>query len=377
MTVFKQYFKIVKKYLSIIVIYTFIFTGFAIAASTSGNTANSFSAQKAKVAIIDNDNSTLSNLMKDYLKTETKVIELDVDDQADALFYRKADTIITIPDNFEKDIFDNPKIGIKSVPDSAATFLVDQFVNRFMNSAVVYKKSNFTDSELKEHLLKDLQTDGKVNFLAKDQVKLEKVNYFYNFLNYALLAITISIIGIIMSSFLDQNIKRRNLVSSTSYRNINFQLLLGNAFFALLIWLLYACISFGLYGTVMFSSAGLLLLLNTLVFAICALSIGFLLGSTVKNKEAQNGIANVVSLGSSFISGSFVPQMYLGAFVLSIAKFTPSYWFIKNNDSICSLAKFDWNSISPIIGRMAIILGFSIIFFIITNIITRKTREKN
>lgn len=376
MTVFKQYFKIVRKYLSIIVIYTAIFTGFAIAASTSGNTANTFSAEKAKIAIIDQDQSALSQLLTDYLKEETKVVDLSNTSEADALFYRKVDSILTIPSGFEASINSSPRINVKSVPDSSASFLIEQFVNRFITTASIYQKSNFTKEEFNTHLLKDLKTEDNITFLAKDQAKLAKVNYFYNFLNYAMLAITIAIIGMIMTSFLDSNIKRRNIISSTSYRNINVQLLLGNALFAFLIWLLNVGISFLLYGSTMTTTAGLLLMLNSFIFAICCLSIGFLLGSTIKNREAQNGIANVISLGSSFISGSFVPQMYLGTFVLSIAKFTPSYWFIKNNDEICTLAKFNWNSISPIVERMGILLGFSLLFFVITNVITRKLRKK-
>lgn len=104
---------------------------------------------------------------------------------------------------------------------------------------------------------------------------------------------------------------------------------------------------------------------------------GLSLGSFVKNKEAQNGIVNVIALGFSFICGAFVPQQLLGSFVLGIARLLPSYWFIKNNDEIILLSKFDWNSFSPIVMRMVVLLGFAILFFLITNLVSRIKRKNS
>ena len=45
-----------------------------------------------------------------------------------------------------------------------------------------------------------------------------------------------------------------------------------------------------------------------------------------------NGISTVLSLGTSFISGVMVPQELLGDRVLTIAKFFPTYYFVRIND---------------------------------------------
>ena len=43
-------------------------------------------------------------------------------------------------------------------------------------------------------------------------------------------------------------------------------------------------------------------------------------------------MSTVLSLGTSFISGVMVPQEVLGENVLKIAKFFPTYYFVKINE---------------------------------------------
>jgi ABC-2 type transport system permease protein len=179
-----------------------------------------------------------------------------------------------------------------------------------------------------------------------------------------------------MNSFNKTNLKRRNIVSNYSYKKINMQLFAGNLCLMAGIWLLYIGISFILYFDTMVTYYGLLMIINSFVFCITVLSIGFLIGSVVRNRQATDGIVNVLALGSSFLCGAFVPQEFLGDFVISISKVLPSYWFIKNNNDISKLSSFDFNSLQPIFINMLIVLAFGIVLFIITNVIS-KLRIKN
>ena len=51
---------------------------------------------------------------------------------------------------------------------------------------------------------------------------------YYNFSNYMLITITMVIVTMIMVSFNEEKIKRRNLVSPVSYKSMNRQIMLGN-----------------------------------------------------------------------------------------------------------------------------------------------------
>ena len=74
------------------------------------------------------------------------------------------------------------------------------------------------------------------------------------------------------------------------------------------VWLVLISASFVMYGSYMFTTNGLLLLLNSFIFTLAALSISYLIGNLVKSRGAMSAAANVFALGTSFLSGVFVPQ---------------------------------------------------------------------
>jgi len=165
------------------------------------------------------------------------------------------------------------------------------------------------------------------------------------------------------------------MISSMKVSKFNRDLLLSNSLFALILWILYIILSFILIGNMMFTMHGLMYILNSFVFAICTLCIAFLLGNMIINKDAINGIINVIALGSSFLCGAFVPMEYLPKSVLSIAHILPSYYYIKNNNLISKIENIDLVNLKPILINMIILIVFALIFIIITNIITRRTRK--
>ena len=379
MTVFKNYFKIVKSFLPTIIIYTVIFSVFAILVTGEG-TMDVFQASTPKVAIINNDeNGILVNRFIEYVESNSEIIEIQNDETviSDSLFYRNIDFIMFIPENFTEEFISGEIVQIETrrVPDSYASTYAQMLYNRFWSVASVYLEAGLSEEEISNIILKDLKEVAEVRVLDTDQNTLQRASGFYNFTNYTFLAILLFVVGMLMAIYNDKNIKRRNLSSPISIKKFNAQLFLGNACITFLIWLAYVIISVLVFGSVMFTANGLLMMLNALVFCVTALSIAFLIGNLVKNKEAQNGIVNVVALGTSFLCGAFVPQEMLGSFVLSIARFLPPYWFIKNNNEIARLSNFDFGTMQPILINMAIVLAFGIGFFIITNVIGRMRKQ--
>ena len=85
MTIFKTFFKVGKKYIGSIIMYSAIFLSIALAiAKFNGNTTvEDFKASRVKVAVFDHDNSKLSQGMLSYLEENHTVVEVkeDVDMQ--------------------------------------------------------------------------------------------------------------------------------------------------------------------------------------------------------------------------------------------------------------------------------------------------------
>ena len=169
-----------------------------------------------------------------------------------------------------------------------------------------------------------------------------------------------------------------------SYKKYNRQLFLSISLFAIVLWLIYVALSFVLIGNTMFETHGLIYIANSFAFTICsvsiinlfvltlcALTIAFLIGNLLSNKEAINGIVNVVALGSSFLCGAFVPTEWLPDSVLKIAHILPSYWYIQNNETLKTLEIINFNTLKPILVNMGVLIGFAVVFIII---VTRKKR---
>ena len=136
-------------------------------------------------------------------------------------------------------------------------------------------------------------------------------------------------------------------------------------------------LSLVLFKDLMLSSNGIAFIINSFVYAICSLIIGFLIGNITQNKNAIGGIVNVVALGSSFLCGCFVPFNYMPNYVIKIAHILPTYYFVSNNELIKDMEVFDFSNIRPLLINTAIIIAFCIIFITLTNFISKKKRIVN
>lgn len=205
---------------------------------------------------------------------------------------------------------------------------------------------------------------------------LAKVSFYYNFASYSILAGCVFVICIILSSFKSRNISRRTVISSMNYRKYNMQLLIANGLFAVILWGFYIIIARILFGDMIFTEHGIIFILNSFVFTICALTIAILIGNIVNSKEAISGIVNVVALGSSFICGAFVPMEWLPEGVLKFAHLLPTYWYIKTNEALKTLEEVNLDTVKPLLVNMLVILGFAVLFVVITNAMSAKKRRE-
>ena len=313
------------------------------------------------------------------MKKKCKFVDLKGQSLEDALFYRDVSTILFLPEDFGKEIMEHktPKVIIKSTQDVNAS-LTELILNKYIQTAYAYSRIAKTEEEVVEYMNATLSKETKVEVLSKlDTSHLNKATFYYNFLNYSLLAGLIYVICLIISSFKEEKIEKRTIVSSMEYKKFNRSLLLSNGLFALFLWAFYIILSMIMVGNIMLTTHGLFYILNALIFSGCAVSIAFLIGNVIRNKNAINGIVNVIALGSCFLCGAFVPMEMLPKYVLNIAHILPSYWYIKTNEVIKTTEIFNIDSITPMIINMGVVILFTIGFVIITNIITKRNRKKD
>ena len=380
MTVFKTFLKILNKNKFIIILYTVFLIGFGgFNMQTSDNSTN-FVASKPDIMIVnyDEEKGITKDLIK-YITDNSNIIELNNNEEAinDGLFYRDVNYVIYIPENYGKDFMDgkNPEINIKSTGDYQSSF-AEMLLSRYIKVANIYQKSIKNEDELTSKINETLSKQSEVEITSKlDTDSLAKATFYYNFASYSILACLVYVICLVLSSFKDIKIQKRTIISSTDYRKLNRQLLLSNSLFSIILWGVYVALSFVLIGDVMFSNQGIIYLINSFIFTMCATTIALFIGNLVSNKNAINGIVNVIALGSSFLCGAFVPMEWLPDGVLKIAHILPSYYYISSNESLKTLEVFNLETMQPIITNMIVILGFSILFIILTNIVSKRKQK--
>ena len=380
MTVFKTFLKILNKNKFIIILYTLFlifFGGFNM--QTSESNIN-FVASKPDIMIVnyDEEKGITKDLIK-YIEENSNVVDLKNNEDAinDALFYRDVNYVVYIPKNYNKDFMDgkNPEIEIKSTGDYQSSF-AEMLLSRYIKVANIYQKSINSEEELINKINETLSKKSEVKITSKlDTNILSKATFYYNFANYSIMACLIYVVCLILASFKDIKIQKRTIISSTNYKNLNRKILLSNSLFSIILWMIYVVLSFILVGDIMFSIHGIFYLINSFVFTICATTIALFIGNIVSNKNAISGIVNVISLGSSFLCGAFVPMEWLPDGVIKIAHILPSYYYISNNEVLKTLELINLNTIKPILLNIIIVLSFSIMFIILTNIVSKRKQK--
>ena len=176
--------KILKKNIGLVIIYLVIFFSVAMAlqAAASKEHLEDFEKARVDIAVADNDQSTLSHALTDYLKTIHNVSEISSDPSVmqEELFYRNAEYIVQIPKDFYKTciVQDNP-ISVTKIPGSYTSFYVDQQINAWLNNVRTYIASGFSQKEAAKAALE--QPSSRVSMYQDTETTSETPAYTYYF----------------------------------------------------------------------------------------------------------------------------------------------------------------------------------------------------
>ena len=374
MTVFKTFWKVVNKYKGTIILYTVMLLTFGTMNLKTNDINTTFTNSKPDVLIIDQDESLISKNLVDYFDKFANLVKVEESEDKidDALFYRDVSYVIYIPYGYEKDILNgiNPELEIKSAGDYEAS-LANMLLSRYINVQNIYSKSVDND-ELIEAINNNLANSANVNIVSKmDNVKSSNMASFFNFASYSIMAVIMYIICLVLSSFHDENVNKRTIVSSMNYKKYNRLVLISSFGFSFIVWILYTLLGFVLLDD-MLSIRGVIYIINTFVFSFCALNLALLISSLTSNKNAINGIVNVLALGQAFLCGAFIPAEFLPEFVLKIAHIFPSYWYINSNNLMSTMEVINFNNMKPVFANLLVLIIFSIVFMIINNFVSLK-----
>lgn len=377
MTVFKYFFKVLKKYKFMLLLFTAILLFFGGFNSKTGDNTVQFTREKPSVLLInEGKENKFTKHFRAYIKENANIKKIEKGKEDDALFYRDVNYILYIPANYEEDWLagKNPQINVKSTGDYEATYM-ERIVHKYLKLANLYRDGR-TEDEILNKISENIENNVMVKVASQEKAsQIAQMTTYFNFANYSILAGCVFVVATALSSFKERKIRDRMLISKTKESAYDRSLFLGNLVFGFVLWILYVGIGVLVVGRIPFYHL-LAFSLNALLFTICSISIAFLIGSHIRNKEAINGIVNVVALGSSFLCGAFVPVEYLPEGVLKVAHILPSYWYIQNNESIKKMETWNFETVNPLFVQAGILLLFTVFFLFVTYFLALKTRKR-
>lgn len=386
MQVFKVYFKVIRSnrgqlimYVMIFLLMTFLVSAFYSNVSTP-QTA-SFSVSRPKASIINEDES--SALVKGFTEFFSEHVSLQNmdgrgDALKDALFFHSVEYAVKIPKGFTEAFMKGEDVSLEAAgtPDSTNAVFLQTLVDKYFSTAALYVKygKGIDQAMLAQLVRADLNKTAPVWVESSTPVRPNEGQHLYvfNYMSYTLFAVLILGVTTFMLSFNETDLKRRNLCAPIRSASMNLQMFLANMVFGTVCWALMSGLGVAIYAKEMISIQGLWLCLNAFVFMIACLGISFLLGTLIKKRNSQAPLQNTLTLAFSFLSGAFVPQFMLGKTVLTIASFTPTYWYIKSNHAITALSSFSLTNIAPVLFNMLIVLGFGAASLLVAMAISKK-----
>ena len=380
MIVFNTFWKVINKYKGTIILFTVMLVAFGGINTTSSNSTVDFTNSKPDIAIVNKDeNKGLTKNLISYLKKNTNVKDIKNEEEAldDALFYREVNYIIYIPKDYHNDVLSGktPEIDIKTVGDYTSS-LAEMLLTRYLKIQSIYSKNISNEQELVKAINQNLTKTAEITITSKiDTSKTSKVSRYFNFASYSIMFIIIFVICMVSASFNEKTIKKRTMISSMNYKTHNKYILRASFIYSSLVWLLYMILGVVLFSSTMLSIRGLIYSLNAFIFTFSSLTLALLLSTLINDKNAVNGIVNVIALGSAFLCGAFIPTEWLPESVITISRIFPTYWYVNSNDLLTNLQSINMTNLKPILINMLVVIIFSVTFIILNNLVAKKKQK--
>ena len=342
--------KIAKKKLPGSIMYFVIFfvIMFIMSSNANKNVNTSFQASSLDVCVIDKDNSAASQELIDYLAVNHTIVDpedLVSEDLQDSLFYQTVDYILTIPEGFEANLqggsYDDILESSKR-HDAASGYFLDQQIDQYLSSVTLYTQGGFDLDEAfskTNDAIASLSDVKMMDFNKNNTTSDTNMYYFFQYMPYILTVLLLMGLTPILVTFNAKNLSERIGCSSLSLRSKNAQITLGCVVYSILIWLVFMVAGVLFYGAdMMFSTNGLLCILNSFVFLMIGVAIALFISTFSPSANVLNMVSNILTLGMSFLCGIFVPVWLLADNVVAASRFLPASWYVRITNMLGGLS---------------------------------------
>lgn len=387
MQVFKTYFRLLNSYKGIIILYAAIFMGVSVilsgAVSGSGNGEEAFLAERLDIGIIDRDGGVFAKELADYFKEEHDVVGLADDEDAvlNELYWREVDYVVVVPKGFAESLEykegRHMELNCMKVPGSFNSSFFEAELTMYLSKLTGIIESGETLSNAFDMMLDIRDEKAEVSmasFVNGNQG--DRITKFFLYVPYLFITLGITGVGMVLLTFNKKEVKDRTECAPAPLRSRIAGMSGGILVFGagMFVMVLAAAVILT-KGEALRDSRMPYFMLNMFSMLLFSLSLGFLTGTVAKDNNAVNGINNVVSLGLCFIGGVLVDQKLFGDSVLKVAKFFPTYWYVKTNSDISKMASMTDALAKDIRNQVLVVLVYAVVIFALTTVVISGKRR--
>ncbi len=381
MQVFKLYFKVLRKNLTIMFMYVGIFMALVIGVilpSGAGEENQSYTQMKSNFAVFDYDNSMLSQELTDYMQSIHDLQTIADDEREtiqDELYADNVDCVIRIKEGYEE-AFQSGKgdeyLEIYHIPDAIASILFEQNLSSYLSVVNTYLKVGFTMEEAVERSKAAAKESITVELTGKEQNSgLGTVSVYYNYLAWVFMAVCINSIAAVINVLDKKNVRNRIECSPYKFLRMNMEVILGVLVTGFTICAGFVALSIALFSQYLTVETSLLYGLNAFCIMSVTLAITFLVSKVTDQVMVISAISNIVGLGMAFLCGVFVSLELLGDMVINIAHFLPVYWYVRVSEMITA---YNPQEVPTMYAYMGIQLLFAIAITCVGILVARNKR---
>ena len=310
--------------------------------------ATTYEPESARIAVIDRDDDAehVAQSLRSYLALDGEMVTIDDDSislqQAVASNY--VDLIAIVPQGFAERYLQYADNATATQPtiDTVVTrtaYLGMPQAQRTLDAAMATTLDAATADMKQSHIAvvssdseDDGTTPGSSAFAGTLKTGL-----------YPLLLVMPVCTFLVVSTFNDNEIRRRLYSSPARLVSLEAQQMLTCGTFGLLVCAAYTAVTFLLMALAGVSFTGLnavnvgLSFVSLMVYTLMAIACGFLLGSSGFNEMATNGFVNVFALLVMFTSGMAFPVDMMPDPMIIIGKLLPGWWLCSSIDHVFGL----------------------------------------
>ncbi len=384
MQVFKTYFKILFSLKFLILLYFAIFIALTIVMTNvlSEEGGETFSYTSLNLSIIDHDNKHFADALKTHFGDTHSFKEMKDDEDyiLEELYWKAIDYVLIIPEGFEDSLSAGEPMTLqcRKIPGDFDSSYFETELSQYTSKLIGLVKSGYSVEDACDILLENRDKKAEITMASYVNAhQHDKTSIFFGYVPYLFITICMAIIGNTLFAFSNKDLKNRIECGALSMKKRSVMLLTGIFTSGLILLTIVLLIALVLSRENLFTDIRTpLFVANLFVMLLFSLSVGYFTGVVAKNKDTINGLVNVFSLGLCFLGGIFVPLELFSDSIINTAKFTPTYWYIVNNNIIASLKTIDAQTIKTLCFNWFIIFCFALIFLAITSVIQNMNRKE-